>query len=305
MLHFGPRVTELLSISARFEQGGTFENWYEISLTHALPNRLIPKAETACFWDKRSHPQRPYSQSLDPIGDEAGISQSPTSRVPGYITKYLDDCRIYHFDDTGNLSPLKETADLHDNRFLRPDGSNLAAFLHLLRQRHDDAYGLIVRTVQQVAPFFVDFDLDPLELSPDKIRLQWKHAGSDAYWDVSSLSSGTLRFIALATLFLQPDQYKPTVITVDEPELGLHPYAITLLASLLKRASIDTQVIVSTQSSLLLDHFGPEDVVVAERIDGSTKLNRLEASELEAWLEDYSMGQLWEKNILGGRPRPE
>ena len=89
------------------------------------------------------------------------------------------------------------------------------------------------------------------------------------------------------------------------PNWGLHPYAITLLASLIKRASIDTQVIVSTQSSLLLDHFGPEDVVVAERIDGSTKLNRLEASELEAWLEDYSMGQLWEKNILGGRPRPE
>ena len=166
VLHFGPRVTELLSISARFEQGGTFENWYEISLTHALPNRLIPKAETACFWDKRSHPQRPYNQSLNPIGDEAGISQSPTSRVPGYITKYLDDCRIYHFDDTGNLSPLKETADLHDNRFLRPDGSNLAAFLHLLRQRHDDAYGLIVRTVQQVAPFFVDFDLGSAGVEP-------------------------------------------------------------------------------------------------------------------------------------------
>ena len=111
--------------------------------------------------------------------------------------------------------------------------------------------------------------------------------------------------MALATLFLQPVEFRPSVILVDEPELGMHPYAITLLAALMKQASIESQVIVSTQSSLLLDHFEPEEVLVAERVDGKTQLNRLESSELEPWLESYSLGQLWEKNELGGRPRRE
>ena len=111
--------------------------------------------------------------------------------------------------------------------------------------------------------------------------------------------------MALTTLFLQPKEYRPSVIVVDEPELGLHPYAITLLASLMKQASTDSQVIVSTQSSLLLDHFDPKEVLVADRVNGATEFTRLESSRLESWLENYSLGQLWEKNELGGRPARE
>ena len=156
--------------------------------------------------------------------------------------------------------------------------------------------------MQQVAPFFDDFLLQPLALNNDKIRLEWRHKRSDAYFDASSLSDGSLRFIALATLFLQPESLRPSIILLDEPELGLHPYAIALLASLVKQASINTQVILSTQSSLLIDHFQPEDVLVAERVDGQTQFTRLNATRLETWLEDYSLGQLWEKNEIGGRP---
>ena len=200
---------------------------------------------------------------------------------------------------------MKKTGDVNDNRYLRPDGSNLAAFLYLLKLKHETSYSLIHRTVQLVAPFFDDFSLEPLRLNQDKIRLEWRHKGSEAYFDASSLSDGTLRFVALATLFLQPDQYRPSVILVDEPELGLHPYAITMLASLVKQASLKTQVIVSTQSPLLLDHFQPEDVLVADRVDGGTQLTRLESAKLVTWLENYSLGQLWEKNELGGRPGAE
>ena len=200
---------------------------------------------------------------------------------------------------------MKKTADVNDNRHLRTDGSNLAAFLYLLQERHRDSYDIVTGTVRQVAPFFEDFALEPQLLNPDKIILEWRHAGTDAYFDAASLSDGTLRFMALATLFLQPVEFRPSVILVDEPELGMHPYAITLLAALMKQASTEAQVIVSTQSSLLLDHFEPEEVLVAERVDGKTQLNRLESSELEPWLESYSLGQLWEKNELGGRPRRE
>jgi predicted ATPase len=200
---------------------------------------------------------------------------------------------------------MKKTADVDDNRYLRTDGSNLAAFLYLLREKHEDSYSIIVRTVRQVAPFFRDFALEPRGLNPNKINLEWSHEGTDAYFDASSLSDGTLRFMALATLFLQPAEYRPSVILVDEPELGMHPYAITLLAALMKQASTEAQVVVSTQSSLLLDHFEPEEVLVAERVDGATRFNRLESSKLEPWLKSYSLGQLWEKNELGGRPGRE
>jgi len=197
---------------------------------------------------------------------------------------------------------MRKTTKVDDNEFLRADGSNLAAFLYYLRAKHDDSYSLIQRTVQRVAPFFDDFRLKPLNLKPDDIKLEWRHKRSDQYFDASSLSDGTLRFIVLATLFLQPKEYRPSVILVDEPELGLHPYAIEMLASLIRQASLDTQVIVSTQSSLLLDHFGPEDVLVANRVDGGTQITRLDPAHLAVWLADYSLGQLWEKNELGGRP---
>lgn len=197
---------------------------------------------------------------------------------------------------------MKKTADINDNRFLRPDGSNLAAFLYYLREKHQDSYSLIRRTVQRVAPFFDDFLLEPQKLNPEKIRLEWRHRNSEAYFDSSSLSDGTLRFMALATLLLQPESHRPSVILVDEPELGLHPYAITLLASLVRQASVKTQVILSTQSPLLLDHFQPEDVLVADLINGATQFRRLDSTSLATWLEEYSLGQLWEKNEIGGRP---
>ena len=197
---------------------------------------------------------------------------------------------------------MRKTSKVDDNRFLRGDGSNLAAFLYFLKQKHEAAYSLIRRTVQRVAPFFDDFVLEPSNLRPDDIKLEWRHRISDQYFDAAALSDGTLRFIALATLFLQPLQLRPSIILADEPELGLHPGAIEILAALMQQSSVNTQVIVSTQSSRLLDRFEPADVLVADRVDGGTTFTRLEAPRLEKWLEDYSLGELWEKNEFGGRP---
>ena len=211
----------------------------------------------------------------------------------------------FQFHDTGHHSPIKKTNQIDDNRSLRPDGSNLAAFLYLLKLRYRESYDLIRKTVQQVAPFFEDFQLEPLALNLDTIKLEWQHTRSDQYFDASSFSVGTLRFIALATLFLQPVELRPSVILVDEPELGLHPYAIGLLASLIKQASKDTQVIAATQSPLLLDYFDPEDILVANRVEGETRIERLNSESLAEWLKDYSLGQLWEKGELEGRPGKE
>ncbi len=297
LLHFGSKATKQMTLHISF-QGGV--NQYEITLATAEGDELFPLAEQVYFWEKARY-DRPYSEGLPRRGAEAGISD-PQTRTAQYVRGHLDRWRLYHFHDTSTASPMKKTADLNDNRFLRPDGSNLAAFLYYLRRKHEAAYGLIRQTVQLVAPFFDDFLLEPQRLNEDKIRLEWRHKGSDAYFDASSLSDGSLRFIALATLLLQPESHRPSVILVDEPELGLHPYAITMLSSLVKQAATRTQVILSTQSPFLLDHFQPEDVLVADRVGRETKFTRLETASLSTWLEDYSLGQLWEKNELGGRP---
>jgi predicted ATPase len=300
VLHFGSRTTSELHVFLSFRDG---VNQYELSLRTAADDTLYPGEETVFFWDRANY-LRPYSEQLPSRGREAGISDPNARRIASWVRDRLSRWRLYHMHDTSSNSPMRKTAQLHDNSFLRPDGSNLSAFLYFLRERHSDSYGLIRRTVQRVAPFFEDFILRPDPLNEETIRLAWRHKSSDQYFGASSLSDGSLRFIALATLFLQPETYRPSVILVDEPELGLHPYAITLLASLVKQASTSTQVILSTQSSLLLDHFQPEDVLVADRVANGTQLTRLQSAPLSAWLDDYSLGQLWEKNELGGRPTP-
>lgn len=303
VLHFGSKVTQKIEIHISFKNE---VNQYELVLEPTADDSLYPAEEWAGFWEKEQYAY-PLKTSLRPRenGTEAGISDPGLKRIGDWVRFRLGKWRLYHVHDTSATSPLRKTAKLNDNNFLRPDGSNLPAFLYLLQQKYPNEYSLIRRTIQRVAPFFDDFQLNPDPLNEESIRLAWRHKNSDQYFGASSLSDGTLRFIALATLFLQPERLSPSIILVDEPELGLHPAAITMLASLVKQTSQKAQVILSTQSPFLLDHFQPEDVLVADRVKGGTEFTRLESAKLEGWLEDYSLGQLWEKNELGGRPGGE
>ena len=299
ILHFGSKATKEIEFHISFD---TERNQYRLTLTPNSADELIISDETAYFWDKSRYPEKPYITTVMNNGKEAGLSKPQERGVEAWVRSSLASWRVYHFEDTSDSSPMRKTSDIDDNRFLRPDGSNLPAFLYYLRQKHETSYSLIRGAIQRVVPFFDDFNLEPRKLNTDTIQLQWRHKNSDKYFDASSLSDGTLRFIGLATLFLQPLEYRPSVILVDEPELGLHPYAITMLASLVNSVSQETQVILSTQSPLILDQFKPEDVLVAERLDGGTHFTRLDTDKLSSWLDEYSLGQLWEKNELGGRP---
>lgn len=289
LLHFGSKTTPMMRFSVQFEDGLAD---FDVDLRHGSDDRLFPRISIA-------------ETDLPPDFLEHLVPQPGVAPLLEFLRHRLEHWRLYHFHDTGSKSPMKKTADLHDNRRLRADGSNLAALLYLLRKKHEGAYAQIRNTIRLNAPFFDDFALAPQELNEDMIRLEWRHVGSDAYFNASSLSDGSLRFIALATLLLQPRSLRPPVVLLDEPELGLHPFAITLLASMLKHAAVGSQIIVATQSPVLLDHFEPEDVLVSDRVNGATQLSRLEDDRLQAWLEDYSLGQLWEKNEFGGRPVPE
>lgn len=298
LLFFGSKVTEHIHLHISFNDE---VNQYRIELDPTQEDSLIPAGELVYYWDKEKY-EAPYDVPLYLKRNEAGISSSSNTGISLHVQAHLDSWRIYHFHDTSSNSPMRRTEDVNDNRYLRPDGANLAAFLYFLKQKHEAEYSLILRTVQRVAPFLKDFILEPLALNEKKIRLEWRHQNTEDYFDVSSLSDGTLRFIALTVLLLQPTELRPSVILIDEPELGLHPYAITMLAALIKQASVHTQVILSTQSAPLLDHFEPEDVLVAKLVEGGTQLTRLSSDSLNIWLEEYSLGQLWEKNEIGGRP---
>ena len=296
ILFFGSKETEQIYVHVSFDSE---VNQYEVTLEPTDADALLPTDEAVSFWEKK-YP-RPFREFLTRNGNEAAISTTD-NKIATYVRTHLDGLRVYHFHDTSASSAMKRMGDLNDNQYFRADGSNIAAYLYFLKRKHEQEYSLIRRIVQRVAPFFDDFILKPSALNEDKIRLEWKHKGSDAYFDISSLSDGSLRFIALATLLLQPSSKQPSVLLMDEPELGLHPYAITLLASMIKQASVNTQVILSTQSTLLLDNFEPEDVLVADRVGNGTQFTRLSTENLKMWLEEYSLGQLWEKNEFGGRP---
>lgn len=301
LLHFGSGTTSEMEFQVSFHGE---RRRYRLGLAAGRTDELYVVTETVLSRDESKDP-RLHEQTLSPANGEAGISDPALTGVPHSVREELDGWRIHHFHDTSPNAPLRKTANRYDCHFLRADGGNLPAFLYSLRESHPASYAMIRKTIRLAVPFLQDFVLRPFGETEDAIRLQWTHRDSDLPFDGSALSDGTLRFIALVTLFLQPRGLRPNLILLDEPELGLHPMAIGLLADLVRAASVDSQVILSTQSAIFLDYFEPEDLLVSERTDGQTSFRRIEAGALEVWLEDHSLGQLWEKNYLGGRPRSE
>ncbi len=300
ILSFGVKHTDRLSASIRFRNNG-----YDFALEPTIDGGLIFVEEEIFL----SPPDGDRQNAKLSLGRgayaEAQLEEQYESdryNVISYCYRALSSWNIYHFHDTSNTAGVKRLGSLHDNESLRPDASNLAAYLYMLRREFPSHYEKIRKMVRLAIPFFDDFVLKPKKLPTEEqqIRLLWTQRDSDYPFWPSQLSDGSLRFICLVTALLQPDP--PSTIVIDEPELGLHPYAITLLGSLIRSAAEDTQVIISTQSIPLVNEFSIEDIVVVEREDDATVFRRHDEQDMEVWLEEYSVGELWEKNILGGRP---
>lgn len=212
-------------------------------------------------------------------------------------------CGVGLTHDTSPTARVRQYGYVGDNRWLMPDAGNLAALLLRYREENGGSvYRRIVSTIRLIAPFFDDFDLEPAGPNKKDVILNWRDKDSDQIFGPHQLSDGTLRAMCLVTLLLQAEDELPELIIVDEPELGLHPYALNVVASLFKKAAHHTQVLISTQSRSFLDSFTPEDVVVVNREGSESRLSRLESAKLEAWLDEYSLGEVWEKNIFGGGP---
>lgn len=290
-LHKGSKITDEISTHLHFGMNG-----YSFTLKRGDTGLIFTKEG---MW----YSNNPYYNN--PV-DIASVSHESTLRFRSmpralYIRNYLDQLVKYHFHDTGDNSPFNKESNVENDKFrLDEKGSNLAAFLFNIQKENGTVYNLIIKTIQTIAPYFLDFFFRP-EWNGN-LRLRWQNKFSSTVYGVNDLSDGTIRFIALVALFLQPTL--PQTIIIDEPELGLHPAAISKLAGLIKSAaSKNCQIIIATQSTDLISHFYPEDVITVDQIRGESVFERLNSDSLKQWLEDYTIDDLWKRNIIStGQP---
>ncbi|QAT82712.1 DNA replication and repair protein RecF [Corallococcus coralloides] len=308
LLHYGPKLTKALNIRLEFEQK-TATNAYSARLGYAAGDTLL-------FLDEAVEHRRAGSDvtQLTSLGaghkesileEAAGEQGDPTAKA---VRWWLSKTNFFHFHDTSFAAPLRQNSRQEDVRFLHSDGSNLAAYLRSLAISEEPArqaaWRRISQLVRRVAPFIKSLQptlVDPANPETSSVRLDWVDE-RDQLFGPHHLSDGTLRCIALFTALGQPVDSLPAFLSIDEPELGLHPAALGILASLVRSTSTHAQILLATQSPALLDLFEPQEVVVTERAQGATTFRRLDPERLKGWLEDYSLSELYDKNVLGGRP---
>lgn len=297
-LHYGRKKTKQISMKFFFNL-----NSYQFKLVPTADNRLIFDEEQLCFtgdYYSQFGTRIVPSSTIIETGHSEALLKDSTHHYAKYIKPAIESWRVYHFHDTSDTALVKQIHSKNDNLKLKTDAANLAAFLMRLKRVFPENYQQIVKTIRLVAPFFADFVQREDE---ESIQLEWFEQGNpDTPFKAHILSDGTLRFICLTTLLLQPFQLMNDTILIDEPELGLHPYAITVLADLIKRVADKKQLIISTQSVELINHFSANDIIVVDRVNDASIFKRLDDEQLKDWLEDYSLGELWTQNILGGRP---
>ena len=300
----GSKVTSRMdaTLTMRTQAG---RNSYRFALAHVHPDRFM-FAEEAFRFSRDDYPAEADWQHLGSGHSEAEIVeavQSPQFRgnqtTAWVLLHLLRNCAVHQFHDTSDRSNFKIRWDVEDNNYLRSDGGNLAAVLLRLEREDLRRFEMICRHIGRVLPVFDRFQI---EESYGKVLLRWKAKGMDKTFGAHLTSDGSLRFFALVTLLNLPPEMLPDVILLDEPELGLHPAAVTLLGGMIRSLSTDRQIIVATQSPLLVDGFDLNQILVLDLHEGRTEVRCLKENDYRHWLEEYTTGELWQKNLLGGRP---
>lgn len=298
LLHYGAKKTPVMSGELEFADGKSIDT-YRFSLANAAPDRLIITEEHVAW--HREGEKMSYEIELEPNFKESALAESEDP-VAKSIFRMLSSCKVYQFHDSSAEGPLRQACPVETANYLQSRGNNLPSFLLFLRENYKDAYNRIIGYVRDSVPQFQDFYLEPVN---GTVSLRWMdNSATDYRFNAYQFSDGSIRFIALAALLLQPAQTMPKVIILDEPELGLHPYAITQLAEMIKDASIHAQIIIATQSKDLVDHFDIDNISVIEmnKDTQSTSVIHLSEKEYHLWLQNYTVSELWDKNVIGGRP---
>jgi predicted ATPase len=303
-LHLGPKHTHQIEAELKFGL-----NSFHFTLEATVDNRLIFGDERVVFRPTQDMSQQSTERSLGVGHRESQLKSQADSKsimsIEKHIYNSISSWTVYHVHDTSDTASMRRWCDANDISRLRPQADNLAAFLRHLKQNYQRSYQSIVAVIQLIAPYFQDFQF-PIKVQDgdlENTQLNWTQKDSDYSFHPSQLSDGTIRFIALVTALLQP--HPPATILIDEPELGLHPFALETLGNLILETQKRTQIIVSTQSPSFLNSFETDQIIVVERNDGESSFQRLQSNQLQDWLSDYTLGELWQKNIYGGVPTYE
>jgi len=296
LLYNGPKTTK--HIKAKFEFGtDKYSFVLEPTVNDEFTIRETREKYDVGLWEDTGNGKLKRTNTFI----EKDSDWKPEYKITKVIYDSVTNLVVYHFHDTSDTAPMRRYEIIEDNKYLRPDASNIAPYLYKIKTQHKKTYQEIIDSIRMVTPFFDDFILEPIQKgAKEKINLSWLQKGSDYPMQPYHFSDGTIRFICLVTALIQPDY--PSTIIIDEPELGLHPGAISILAELIEVASQRTQVIVSTQSPGLIDQFSIEDIVVVNRVDEASTFKRLKEDDFSVWLENYSVGELWTKNVITGGP---
>ena len=300
VLHFGSRRTPVAEIELVFDTVSGQSSYYARWAAAAMGTLVF--AEERCEFLQTGH-STPQVVQLGAGHTESRLNDCAAGQPSaGVLLGLLRRCHRFHFHDTSERSAIRGPSYIHADRFLYPDGGNLASMLYLYQQTHPAVYRRIVASIRQVIPDVAELILEPQRLSPNDILLKWRQQGRDYEFGPHQLSDGSLRFIALTTLLLQPADSSPLLIALDEPELGLHPAALGLLTGMARSASMGCQLLLATQSPVLLDGFDPADVLVVDNQDGASQFRRLTFESLREWLDDYTLSEIWEKKVIAGGP---
>lgn len=296
VLHDGIDVTK--SIDSEISISNKFGiNDYKFSLMFAKPDKLVFKEEQYRFSSVKKTGHATWSSCG--VGHEEAKLPQGNNETTKIILNLLRKLIVYQFHNTSDTAPMRLKWSQADGRWLKQHGENLASFLYRLHEEEKPYYLRIVKYVRLVLPFFDDFVLYP---EFGKILLRWNEKGTNKEFNAGQASDGMLRTIALISLLGQNPKDLPAVLFLDEPELGLHPSAIDAVAGLIKVASSHCQVFIATQSISLVNNFELEDLVVIDRKGRSSEFHKPDSDNLQIYLEEFSTGQIWEKNIIGGRP---
>ena len=298
----GFKRSSSIQVKMEFKISTSSSNNYEFTLNSNGEDYYFHH-ERVGYWLKNKH-ESPYFEGIGFFGKESGLMRSSDKKAK-HVYNYIRKLKVFHFHDTSDNAPVKLPQAIEDSGTLDGEAQNLAPFLYMLKQRQPGTYFRIVEAVRLVYPDFHDFVLEESTLAKGKIALRWTEQGGNRAFSARQISDGTLRFICLATVLLQPPgvPYMPETLVIDEPELGLHPFALHVLAELITKATLHRQLIIATQSVNLINHFRPADLLIVSRTrDGETEFSRKPDVELAEWLDEYTLGQLWEMNFLGGKP---
>lgn len=299
LLHDGPERTDRIESQLRFitEKG---RNDYAFRLAHASGDTLIYTEERYRF-SPTQLPSEAQWKYLNAGHRESNLiaESEKGEQTAKVISRLLRKVISYQFHNTSDTARIRQKWDVEEGRWLKEDAGNLAPFLYRISRNEPEFYRRIVDTIRLILPFFAEFEFD---VEYGRLLLKWRERDTDRIFNSGQAADGMLRIFALVALLEQPEWDLPDVLLLDEPELGLHPYAIEVLSGIIRSASHSVQVILATQSVSLIDRFNPDDVVVVERVGRNSEFRRQNGSDLEEWLERYTLSELWEKNVLGGRP---